>query len=61
MHHAVHQYSHTLRRTTQQGTLPKAIIISQQAIPYQTHGGTCYPGDTTPKNRSLADSSKNHP
>jgi hypothetical protein len=61
LHHAVYRYSHTLRRTTEQGTLPKAIIISQQAVPYHTHGGIVCPGWSTLRNRSLADSSKNHP
>jgi hypothetical protein len=40
---------------------PEVLLIIQQAIPYQTHGGTCCPGGSTPKNWSLADSSKNHP
>jgi hypothetical protein len=61
LHHAVYRYSHTLLCTTEQDTLPKAIQIIQQAIPYQTHGSTVCPGWSTPKNRSLADSSKNHP
>jgi hypothetical protein len=61
LHHAVYRYSHTLHRTTEQDTLPKAILIIQQAVPYQTHGGTVCLGWSTPKNRSLADSSKNHP
>jgi hypothetical protein len=64
LHHAVHGYSHTLHHTIEQGTLPKAILISQQVVPYQTHGGTCCPqggGGLTPKNRSLADLSKNNP
>jgi hypothetical protein len=29
LHHVVHGYSHTLHRTTEQHTLPKAILISQ--------------------------------
>jgi hypothetical protein len=61
LHHAVYRYSHTLRPTTKQDTLPKAILIIQQAVPYQTHGGTVCPTWSTPKNWSLADSSKNHP
>jgi hypothetical protein len=43
--------------STEQDTQPIAFLISQQAIPYQTHGGTCYPAVSTPKIRSLADSS----
>jgi hypothetical protein len=61
LHHAFYRYSHTLRRTTEHDTLPNAILIIQQAVPYQTHGGTVYPEWSTPKNRSLADLSKNHP
>jgi hypothetical protein len=61
LHHAVYRYIHTLHRTTEQDTLPKAILIIRQAVPYQTHGGTVCPGWSTPKNMSLADSSKNHP
>jgi hypothetical protein len=48
--HTVYRYSHTLRRTTEQDTLPKVIQIIQQAVPYQTHGGTVCPGWLTPKN-----------
>jgi hypothetical protein len=61
LHHAIYRYSHTLRRTTEQGTFPKAILSSQQAIPYQTHDGIVCLGWSTPKNRSLADLGKNHP
>jgi hypothetical protein len=61
LHHAVYRYSHTLRSTTEQDTLPKAIQIIQQVVPYQTHGGIVCPGWSTPKNWSLADLSKNHP
>jgi hypothetical protein len=32
-------------------------VLHKQAIPYWTRGGTCYPGVSTPKIRSLADSS----
>jgi hypothetical protein len=41
----------------QQDKLTRAFLISQQAIPYRTRGGTCCPGVSTPKIRSLADSS----
>jgi hypothetical protein len=40
---------------------PKVLLIIRQAIPYRTHGGTFCPGVLTPKNQSLADSSKNRP
>jgi hypothetical protein len=38
-------------------TQPIANLISKQAVPYRTRGGTCYPGVSTPKIQSLADSS----
>jgi hypothetical protein len=40
---------------TEQDTNPIALLISKQAIPYWTRGGTCYPGVSTPKIRCLAD------
>jgi hypothetical protein len=40
-----------------QGILTRAFIISQQVDPYRTCGGTCCPVVSTPKIRSLADSS----
>jgi hypothetical protein len=33
----------TLLHTTEQGTFPEAILTSEQDVPYQTHGGTCFP------------------
>jgi hypothetical protein len=50
---------HVNPHLTEQDTLPIVFLISKQAIPYQTHSGTCCPGVSTPKIRSLADSS-NH-
>jgi hypothetical protein len=41
----------------QQEKLTRAFLISQQVVPYQTHGGTCCPGVSTPTIWSLADSS----
>jgi hypothetical protein len=41
----------------QQDKLTRAFLVSQQAIPYQTRGGTYYFGVSTPKIRSLVDSS----
>jgi hypothetical protein len=38
-------------------TQPIAFLISKQVVPYQTCGGTCCPGVSTPKIQSLADSS----
>jgi hypothetical protein len=36
---------------------PTTYLISKQDIPYRTRGGTCCPGVSTPKIRSIADSS----
>jgi hypothetical protein len=41
----------------QQDKLTRAFLISQQAVLNQTRGGTCCPRVSTPKIRSLADSS----
>jgi hypothetical protein len=41
--------------STEHDTQPIAYLISKQAIPYQTRGGTCCPGGSTPKIPSLAD------
>jgi hypothetical protein len=43
--------------STEQDTLAIVFLISSQAISYWTHGGTYCPGVSTPKIRSLADSS----
>jgi hypothetical protein len=52
---------HAISHSSKQGTLPTATLISKQVIPYRTHGGTCCPRGSTPKNQSLADSSRtNH-
>jgi hypothetical protein len=40
----------------EQGTLPMASLISGQAVPYRTHGGTYCPGVSTPMTHSLEDS-----
>jgi hypothetical protein len=42
---------------TEHDTRTIAYLISKQAIPYRTHGGTCCPRVSTPKIQSLADSS----
>jgi hypothetical protein len=44
---------------TEQDSQPIASLISKQVISYWTCGDTCYPRVSTPKTRSLADSS-NH-
>jgi hypothetical protein len=43
--------------STEQDTQPIAYLISKQAIPYRTRGGRCCPRVSTPKIRSLANSS----
>ncbi len=43
--------------STVHNTQPIAYLISKQAVPYRTRGGTCCPRVSTPKIRSLADSS----
>jgi hypothetical protein len=56
----VTQTGHTDRshpNSSEHDTPPIAHLISKQAIPYRTRGGTCCPGVSTPKIRSLADSS----
>jgi hypothetical protein len=47
----------SISNSTEQDTLPIASLISKQVISYWTCGGTCCPGVSTPKTRSLADSS----
>jgi hypothetical protein len=39
---------------TEQDTLPIVLLISRQAVPYRTCGGTCCPGVSTTKIRFLA-------
>jgi hypothetical protein len=43
--------------STKHDTQPITFLISKQAVPYWTHGGTCCPGVSTPKIWSLADPS----
>jgi hypothetical protein len=43
--------------TSEQDSQPTTSLISMQAIPYQTCCITCCPGVSTPKTRSLVDSS----
>jgi hypothetical protein len=63
LHHVVqpvHKEGHkdgSHPHSTEHDTLPVAYLISKQAIPYRTRGGTCCHGGSTPKIRSLADSS----
>jgi hypothetical protein len=46
-----------ISHSSEQDTLPTTYLISKQAVSYQTCGSTCCPGVSTPKTRSLADSS----
>jgi hypothetical protein len=43
--------------STEYDTQSIAYLISKQVLPYQTRGGTCCPVMSTPKIRSLVDSS----
>jgi hypothetical protein len=43
--------------STEQDTLPIVFLISKQVVSYQTRGGTCCHGVSTPKSWSLVDSS----
>jgi hypothetical protein len=51
--HQARSHPHSTGHDTQSTT----YLISKQAIPYWTRGGTCYPMVSTPKIWSLADSS----
>jgi hypothetical protein len=46
-----------ISHSSEEGTLLTASLISKQNVPYQTCGGTYCLGVSTPKTRSLADSS----
>jgi hypothetical protein len=43
--------------STEYDTQPIAFLISKQPVPHRTRGDTCCPGVSTPKIRSLVDSS----
>jgi hypothetical protein len=47
----------SISHSSEQGTPPTASLISKQAVPYWTRGGTYCPGVSTPMTQSLADSS----
>jgi hypothetical protein len=51
------QVTTSISHSSEQGTLPIGSLISKQADPYRTRGGTYCPGVSTPKTQSLADSS----
>jgi hypothetical protein len=46
-----------ISHSSEQGILPTTSLISKQVVPYRTRGDTYYPGVSTPKTRSLIDSS----
>jgi hypothetical protein len=46
-----------ISHSSEHGTLPTTSLIIKQVVPYRTRGSTCCPRVSTPKNRSLADSS----
>jgi hypothetical protein len=49
--HKDSSHPHSIEHDTQ----PIAYLISKQAVPKWTRGGTCCPGVSTPMTRSLAD------
>jgi hypothetical protein len=51
--HTDRSHLHSIEHDTQ----PITYLISKQAVPYRIRGGTCCPVGSTPKIRSLADSS----
>jgi hypothetical protein len=58
--HAIHTVYHTDLATphsTGHDILPVVFLISRQVVPYQTSDGTCCSEVSTPKIRSIADSS----
>jgi hypothetical protein len=48
---------HANSHSSEQDTQPIVFLISNQATPYRIRGGTCCPRMSTPKIRSLVDSS----
>jgi hypothetical protein len=48
---------YVFHHTTEQDSKPTAILISKQAVSYQTRGDTCCHELSTPKTRFLVDSS----
>jgi hypothetical protein len=52
-YHKVWYHPHSTEHDTQ----PTSYLISKQGVPYRTRGGTCCPRVSTPKIRSLVDSS----
>jgi hypothetical protein len=42
-----------ISHSSERGTLPTASVLSKQAVPYQTYGGTCCPRVSTSKTQSL--------
>jgi hypothetical protein len=57
LHLVVQIRSCVFSHTAEQDSQPTTSLISKQAVPYRTRGGTCCPGWSTPKTRSLVDSS----
>jgi hypothetical protein len=46
-----------ISHSSEKVTIPTSSLISKQVVPSRTHGGTCCPGLSTAKTRSIADSS----
>jgi hypothetical protein len=57
LHCVARASNYTNSHSFEQDTLSTAPLISKQAVPYQTRGSTYCPEVSTPKTRSLADSS----
>jgi hypothetical protein len=55
LHHVHWGKQHVISHSSEQDTI--VFLISKQATPYRTRGVTCCPGVSTPKIRSLANSS----
>jgi hypothetical protein len=51
------QVTTPISHSSEQDTLSTTSLISGQAVPYWTRGGTCCPGVSTPMTRFLADMS----
>jgi hypothetical protein len=51
------QVTTPISHSFEQGTLPTASLISEQVVPFRTRSDICCPRVSTPKTRSLANSS----
>jgi hypothetical protein len=51
------QVTTPISHSFEQGTLPTTSLISEQVVPFRTRADICCPRVSTPKTRSLANSS----